>query len=90
MAKSQGSMKEAIDDLEKLKNLPLPSSMRTVMPSRCREKPRQQCDDFPKWCDPLFHASHEASKEFPPFFKSHPFAFIEIMRAIFRIQLPNE
>jgi hypothetical protein len=83
-------MEEAIDDLEKLKNLPLPSSKRTETPSRCREKPPQRCENFNTWGDPLFHATHEASKEFHPFFKSHRVAFIEIMRAIFRIQLPNE
>jgi hypothetical protein len=42
-------MEEAIDDLEKLKNLPRVSSMRTVMPSRCREKPPQRCEDFNTW-----------------------------------------
>jgi hypothetical protein len=42
-------MEEATDDLEKLKNLPLPFSRRTVMPSRCREKPWQRCEDFNTW-----------------------------------------
>jgi hypothetical protein len=83
-------MEEAIDDLEKLKNLPRASSKRTEKPSRYREKPPQRCEDFNTWGDPLFHATHEASKEFHPFFKSHRVAFIGIMRAIFRIQLPNE
>ena len=83
-------MEEAIDDLEKLKNLPRASSKRTEKPSRYREKPPQRCEDFNTWGDPLFHATHEASKEFHPFFKSHRVAFIEIMRAIFVIQLPNQ
>ena len=42
-------MKEAIDDLEKLKNLLRASSKRTETPSRYREKPPQRCEDFSTW-----------------------------------------